>query len=275
MDSFKELVIIFIATPIYAIAIAIEMVLGHFNQMNLYSWRGLVENILLSLLNIICDILMRGIALVVLLAVYNAYRLNWEPGILYWLALLLAEDFMYYWLHRLDHQCRMLWAIHVTHHSSEEFNLTVGFRSSVFQPMYRFVFFLPLALLGFKPQDILLMYSITQIYGILVHTQLVGTLGILEKFLVTPSHHRVHHASNPKYLDKNLGMVFIIWDRIFGTFVLEDEPVRYGITKPLNNRNGMHLVFHEWKSILKDVSREKSLKGKLQQVFYPPGWRQK
>ena len=107
--------------------------------------------------------------------------------------------------------------MHVTHHSSEYFNLTTGFRSSVFQPLYRFIYFIPLVFLGFQPADIVLMYSITQIYGILIHTKYVDKLGWLEKVLVTPSHHRVHHASNIEYLDKNIGMCLIIWDKLFAT----------------------------------------------------------
>src|SRR6185295_952441 len=135
-----------------------------------------------------------------------------------------------YWLlHFVDHKCRFFWAIHVTHHSSEEYNLTTGFRSSVFQPFYRTIYFLPLPFLGFHPLDILFMYAATQLYGVLVHTEWNLRLGWLEHLLVTPSHHRVHHASNGRYIDKNMGMVFIVWDKIFGTFAPEDpaDPPRY------------------------------------------------
>lgn len=177
----------------------------------------------------------------------------------------------------MEHMVRLFWAVHVTHHSSDQFNFTVGFRSSVLQPLYRFLFFLPLAFLGFKPLDIVLMFSATQTWGILVHTRLVGKLGLLEHFLVTPSHHRVHHASNPRYLDKNMGMLLIIWDKLFGTFQEElDEaayqPIRYGLTDPLQDPNLGHLVIHEWKGIAADLRRELPWNLKLKYIFAQPGW---
>jgi sterol desaturase/sphingolipid hydroxylase (fatty acid hydroxylase superfamily) len=192
--------------------------------------------------------------------------------------LLLAEDFLYYWLHRWDHEIRLFWAVHVTHHSSEHMNFTVGFRSSVFQPLYRFVYFIPLALCGFKPLDIIFIYSATQIWGIFVHTELINKMGWLEYILVTPSHHRVHHASNPKYLDKNMGMFLIIWDQLFGTFqpeltAEEYQPRKYGLTKPLEKTTPGNIIFHEWNDIGKDLSREDiGWKEKWNYVFGPPGW---
>jgi sterol desaturase/sphingolipid hydroxylase (fatty acid hydroxylase superfamily) len=196
----------------------------------------------------------------------------------YWLLLLLAEDFVYYWLHRWDHEIRFFWAVHVTHHSSEHLNFTVGFRSSVFQPLYRFIYFIPLAFLGFRPIDILLVYSATQIWGIFVHTELIGKMGWLEYILVTPSHHRVHHASNSKYLDRNMGMFLIIWDQLFGTFQPElpeeeYEPLRFGLTRPLEDTGPVGVIFHEWQAIGKDLSREDiGWKEKWYYLFGPPGW---
>jgi sterol desaturase/sphingolipid hydroxylase (fatty acid hydroxylase superfamily) len=189
--------------------------------------------------------------------------------------LIIAEDFMFYWLHRVDHFCRLFWAVHVTHHSSEEFNFTVGFRSSVFQPLYRFIYFIPLSLIGFKGIDIMFAYSATQIFGILVHTQTVRKLGFLEYILVTPSHHRVHHGSNARYLDKNMGMFLIIWDKMFGTFQAEEEsdPVKYGLTTKLDSYNPLTMVFHEWHQIFKDLKEKKApLRAKLMYIFGPPGW---
>lgn len=191
---------------------------------------------------------------------------------MYWTILLFAEDFMFYWMHRIDHFCRFFWAVHVTHHSSEEFNLTVGFRSSVFQPLYRFVYFIPLSLVGFDPLDVMFMYAATQIYGILIHTKTVGKLGFLEWFLSTPSHHRVHHGSNIKYLDKNMGMIFIIWDRVFGTFEKEEEVVVFGLTENLKTYNPITMVFHEWGAIFNDIKKQITLKEKFMYVFGPPGW---
>jgi hypothetical protein len=157
-------------------------------------------------------------------------------------------------------------------------NLTVGFRSSVFQPLYRFIYFIPLALLGFKPIDIVFIYSCTQIWGIFVHTELIKKMGWLEYIFVTPSHHRVHHASNPKYLDKNMGMFLIIWDQLFGTFQpeLADEAYqtkKYGLTKPKENENQASLLFQEWKNIRKDLLRKDiGWREKWGYLFGPPGW---
>ena len=157
-----------------------------------------------------------------------------------------------------------------------EFNLTTGFRSSVFQPVYRFVYFIPIALMGFHPLDIVFMYSITQTYGILVHTQYIKKMPAwFEAVFVTPAHHRVHHASNIRYLDKNMGMCLIIWDRMFGTFQEEvaDDPVKYGLTKPLENPNNpFNHVIHEWKGMLADVKKKVPFTTKIKYLLMPPGW---
>ena len=267
---FKESALILIATPVYTVAIAIELIVSNLRAKKVYSFKGVIQNIYLSVMNMGLDIIVRSAALLTLDAVYDWRVIHWTEGMTYWFALLIAEDFIYYWLHRIDHCCRLFWAVHVTHHSSEEFNLTVGFRSSVFQPLYRFIYFIPLALVGFRGIDIFLMYSITQLYGILVHTQLVKKLGFLEWILVTPSHHRVHHASNFQYLDRNFGTVFIFWDKLFGTFAPETEEVRYGLTKPIDDVNPISLVTHEWKKLAADVRGSSTWKDKLRYIVGRP-----
>lgn len=274
MEEFRESVLIAFATPIYLVVIGLEIFFSHLHHRKYYSPKGVFTNLYLMGLNMGLDILLRGVCLMVL-DYFLGYRFM-EIGnpVLYWLVLLVAQDFLYYLLHVTDHYCRLFWAVHVTHHSSEEFNLTVGFRSSVFQPVYRFIYFIPLSLMGFKGIDIMFMYSATQIWGILVHTQAVGKLGWLEYILVTPSHHRVHHGSNPKYLDKNMGMLLIIWDRLFGTYQeeLEEEPVRYGLTTNLKSHHPANVVFHEFSSIAEDLKKPLPLSDKLKYVFYRPGW---
>ena len=263
------------STPFYAILIVFEIILGHFHHRDeLYTVKDTFTNVYLTLLNMACDVLFRGIAFGVLLLFAPFAFLELEHSFFYWFFLFIAEDFAFYWLHRVDHSVRLFWAVHVTHHSSEQFNLSTGFRSSVFQPVYRFFYFIPLILFGFAPIDIYLMYAITQIYGIIVHTQTVKKLGFLEYFLVTPSHHRVHHASNPIYLDKNLGMILIVWDKLFNTFTAEqeEEPVQYGLYKKEIKRDPVNIVFHEWKDIFRDWNKHVSFKNKLKYVFNPPGW---
>ncbi|MDQ3046443.1 MAG: sterol desaturase family protein [Bacteroidota bacterium] len=274
MTEFREAFLILFTTPIYIIVIGAEILFSYFHHKQYYSTKGTLANIYLSALNFTLDILIRGVCLLVLNYFYTFHFVEIQQPVVYWVLLLIIQDLMFYWLHRVDHYCRMFWAVHVTHHSSEEFNLTVGFRSSVFQPLYRFIYFIPLALLGFKGIDIMFIYAATQIYGILIHTKTVGKLGILEYFMSTPSHHRVHHASNVKYLDKNMGMVFIIWDRLFGTFVEEDkdEPVVYGLTENIRTHHPVKLVFHEWINLFHDLRKPSSLKDKFMYVFGPPGW---
>jgi sterol desaturase/sphingolipid hydroxylase (fatty acid hydroxylase superfamily) len=143
-------------------------------------------------------------------------------------------------------------------------------------PFYRYMYFIPLALIGFAPLDIFFMYALTQTYGIIVHTQSINKLPkLIEYLFVTPSHHRVHHASNIPYLDRNMGMVLIIWDRMFGTFSEEipEETPKYGLTKPLEDpHHPVKILFHEWNAIRKDLKRDIPLKQKLGYIFNPPGW---
>lgn len=260
------------AAPIYLVVILFEVIFSRWHGKEVYSKKGALTNAYLMILNMGLDILLRGVCLLVLDFFYRHHVVEIVPVAAYWIVLLFAQDFLYYLLHVVDHYCRLFWAVHVTHHSSEEFNFTVGFRSSVFQPVYRFVYFIPLALAGFHSLDIMFMYSATQIYGILVHTQTVGKLGFLEYFMVTPSHHRVHHGSNVKYLDKNMGMLFIIWDRMFGTFEEEKEPVKFGLTSNIDSYSPSTVVFHEWKNMASDLKKNISFTEKLKYIFYRPGW---
>jgi sterol desaturase/sphingolipid hydroxylase (fatty acid hydroxylase superfamily) len=278
MEALREQWLILISTPIYFVIIGLEILLTHLQHRKAYTFKDTVTNIYLMLLNGGLDFFFRVVSLAVLQYCFNHSAYTWESVIFYWLLLILAEDFVYYWLHRFDHEIRLFWAVHVTHHSSEKLNFTVGFRSSVFQPLYRFIYFIPLAYLGFKPMDILFVYSATQIWGIFVHTELINKMGWLEYILVTPSHHRVHHASNPKYLDKNMGMFLVIWDKMFGTFqpelpAEEYQPLKYGLTKNLEKPNAATVVFHEWIAIGKDVFRKGlTFRQRWNYLFGPPGW---
>ena len=276
MDEFHKQLILLFSIPIYAVLIPLELALSHFHHWKYYSWKETLVNIYLNVVNAGVDLLLRGVALFVLIF-FSQYALpiDWNP-IAYWIILFLCEDALFWLEHYVDHNVRLFWAVHVTHHSSEEYNLTTGFRSSVFMPFYRYLYFIPLALLGFRPIDILFMYAITQIYGILVHTQAIKRMPKwFEYVFVSPSHHRVHHASNIPYLDKNMGMALIIWDRMFGTFAEEmpDEKPVYGLTKPLGNpHHPVKIIFHEWVSIAAVLRGKLSFSTKLKYLFNPPGW---
>ncbi len=260
---------------ITAILVVIEAVFSALQGRNFYSVKDTFYNFYLMILNTGLAFLMLGISLKVLEFFYS-HSLNLPMNtIIYWVLLFIILDFTYYILHLVDHYSRFFWAVHVTHHSSELFNLTTGFRSSVLQPLYRFIYFIPLALVGFKPIDILFAHAICQTWGVFVHTRYVGKLpGWIEYIFVTPTHHRIHHASNIPYLDKNMGMLLIIWDRMFGTFQeeLEGEKLKYGLTHDIENLNPVTVIDHEWVSLWHDIKKTKNWKEKLKYIFYPPGW---
>jgi sterol desaturase/sphingolipid hydroxylase (fatty acid hydroxylase superfamily) len=278
MESLREQILILISTPFYMVIIGIELLLSNYHHKKTYNWKDTFTNVYLMLMNGVIDFLLRGFYLVILDFCWRHRFIEFDHVAVYWIMLILMEDFLYYWLHRFDHEIRLFWAVHVTHHSSEHMNFSVGFRSSVFQPLYRFIYFIPLGLIGFQPLDILFIYSATQIWGIFVHTEMIHKMGWLEYLLVTPSHHRVHHASNSKYLDKNLGMFLIIWDKMFGTFQPElpaeqYQPLKYGLTKPLDTETPTKVIFHEWNDIWKDLQRtDINFYDKMGYLFGPPGW---
>lgn len=249
------------AAPVYALIIGIEIILSNYCQRTVYHFKEVLTTCYFSLMNAGLDLTVRSLYLFSLHFCFRYHFFNFSDAVLYWLYLFVALDFQFYWLHRLEHFCRLFWAVHVTHHSSESLNATVGFRSSVFQPLYRFVFFIPVTLVGFQPLHILFVYSLTQCWSLFIHTEFIGKLGWIEYIFVTPSHHRVHHASNEKYLDKNMGLVLIVWDRLFGTFQRElsekeYEPIRYGLTRPLKNDYPLYVLVHEWMNIWDDVKRK-------------------
>ncbi len=253
----------------------VEMLLSWHEERRYYEKRDTFTNIYLTLLAFIINLSVKGFTFFMLNFAWQFRLFQLHNAVLYWAVLVVVQDFLYWVLHYTGHYCRVFWALHVTHHSSQHFNLTTGFRSTVFEPLYRVFFYLPLALMGFTALDILYAYLITQLYGNIVHTRyqirLPRWYGWL---LVTPSHHRVHHASNIPYLDKNMGMVLIIWDRLFGTFQEENlpEPIRYGLTHQLENTRPVNILFHEWKALLHDVRKAPGLTNKVKYLFNPPGW---
>lgn len=266
-----------ISTPIYTVLITLEVFLSNYQHKAFYSLKDSLINLWLNIANASLGLLVKGSVLAMLAGIYHYHIINLPNPIAYWFVLFLGLDLCFYLEHRSEHYCRILWAVHVTHHSSEEFNLTTGFRSSVFRPFVSCWFFIPLVLMGFKPLDILFMDALCQIYGIIVHTRFVQKMPRWFEFVfVSPSHHRVHHASNVKYLDKNMGMVLIVWDKLFSTFQeeLDEEKVVYGLTKnPENPYHPLGIIFHEWRQLFKDITQPGiSLKSRLRYVINPPGW---
>ncbi len=271
-----ETILLALSTPLMVILIGFELLYSHYSKKELYATGDTIINLICTSWNFLNDLLFRVVTLFVLTwaGAFSIVHFG-EKGIIYWVLLFLAEDIAYYILHCADHYIRVFWATHVTHHSSEKFNLTVAIRSSVFQPYYRFIFYLPLAFLGFEALDIVFMYAACQVYGFWVHTETIGKMPAwFEYIFVTPSHHRVHHGSNTIYLDKNMGMALIIWDRLFGTFQeeLEEEPVKFGLTSNVKSYNPIKVVFFEWKQIVADLKDAEKRKYAFKYLFGPPGW---
>ncbi len=191
---------------------------------------------------------------------------------LVWVATFFGVDFCYYWFHRMSHQVNFLWAAHVVHHQSEEYNLTVALRQSALQPGLSWLFYIPLALIGVPPLVFFVHASVNTLYQFWIHTRLVGRLGPLEWVLNTPSHHRVHHGQNPQYIDKNHAGILIIWDRLFGTFEPEQEPVVYGVTEPSFSWNPLWVNLHTWWLTGKRALATQYLADKVRLFTKGPGW---
>jgi sterol desaturase/sphingolipid hydroxylase (fatty acid hydroxylase superfamily) len=192
-----------------------------------------------------------------------------------WALLFVLDDFTYYWFHRMNHQVRLLWAGHVPHHSAVRVNFATALRQGVGERAHKYLFWLPLALLGFDPLMILSMITINLFYQFWLHTEAIGRLPPFYEFIFnTPSHHRVHHASNVRYLDCNHGGVLIIWDRLFGSFsqeTVEDRPV-YGLTKNIESNRPVYVASHEYASIWRDIRRAENWRDRLRYLIRAPGW---
>ena len=241
--------------------------------VGMYTLADTASNAALALMHQAAD----AVAWLLVLGVYWwgwRFRLFDIPATWWSIALLfVAQEFFYYFFHRASHRVRWLWASHVTHHSSERLNLSTAFRQSLTYPLSgMWVFWLPLAWIGFSPPHIVVVVAINLAFQFFVHTQAVGRLGWLEQVFNTPTHHRVHHASNPCYIDRNYAGVLIVWDKLFGSFVDErgEEPCRYGIPKPVRSHNPLVLTFHEWFAMLRDAWRARGLRAKAGQLFGPP-----
>jgi sterol desaturase/sphingolipid hydroxylase (fatty acid hydroxylase superfamily) len=208
--------------------------------------------------------------------VYAHWRIvSWRPGWAAWLALFVAQDFLYYVFHRASHRVRWLWAAHVVHHSSERLNLSTAFRQSFMYPVAgMWVFWMPLAVIGFTPMQIVGIVLVNLAFQFFVHTQAIGKLGWLEYAFNTPSMHRVHHARNARYIDRNYAGVLAIWDRLSGSFVEEDtqEPPVYGIVERLDTYNPLKATFHEWVSMARDFAQAPGWRGRFAALFAPPEW---
>ncbi|MFN5216495.1 MAG: sterol desaturase family protein, partial [Bacteroidota bacterium] len=189
-----------------------------------------------------------------------------------WLLAFLSVDFVSYWYHRFSHRINLLWAGHVTHHSSSYFNLSNGFRTSPFQGLFRIPFWMILPVFGFDPLVLVVTFKVIGLHDFFVHTSYIPKLGWLEWVIVTPSHHRVHHGKNEMYIDKNYGSALIVWDRMFGTYQEETEAVEYGITSKYEDDSPLHAIVFHFKQIIEQVRKTRGWLNKLKVLLMPPGW---
>ena len=189
-----------------------------------------------------------------------------------WVLLLIAEDFSYYWYHRVGHEVRLFWASHIVHHSSQHYNLSTALRQT-WVPLTQFPFWLWLPLLGFQPWTILVQQSINLLYQFWLHTERIGKLPRWFEFVMnTPSHHRVHHGTQQQYLDRNYAGIFIVWDRLFGSFEPEGERVIYGLTKNIKTDNPVRVAFGEYAALFGDVRRATRFRDKVGHLVHGPAW---
>lgn len=196
-----------------------------------------------------------------------------EVNPLTWVLCMLMTDFCYYWMHRVEHRVRVLWTMHSIHHSSEEFDLTTGQRLFFLGDIQLWVYFIPVLVVGFDAAQVLTCMIVIFVYNAWLHTEYVPKLGVLEYVFATPSIHRVHHGRNAQYIDKNFAGLLVVWDRMFGTYEEEKEPVRYGISTPVGSSNPIKITLHEFVRLGKDVSHAKNFSEKCAYLFRPPGWK--
>lgn len=262
-----------LSIPVFFILIGIELGYAVYKKLNYYRLNDSLANLSQGIGSQLVGIFLKTGTFYGYLYIFEHWRFYTFPNSVWtWLLLFIGVDFFYYWFHRLSHEINALWAAHIVHHQSEEYNLTVALRQSWFQSGFAWIFYLPLAFAGFEPIMFLTVSAFNTLYQFWIHTRAIGNMGVLEWFLNTPSHHRVHHGSNPKYIDKNHGGTLIIWDRMFGTFQKEEEEVVYGITKPLASWNPVWANFHYWVELVQSARMASGMRDKINQFIMPPGW---
>jgi len=264
------------AVPFFILALIVEFTYGRLKGNNTYNLPDTINSLQMGTLSRLRGVLQIGMGGAVYGALTNQLTLfdMTTSDAAVWVAGFIVYDLCYYWLHRYGHQWRLFWASHVAHHQSEEYNLSTALRQTS-TGYLGFVFYIPLYVLGFPPYVIVTVGSLNLIYQFWVHTEHIRTLGPLEWIFITPSNHRVHHAKNPEYVDRNYGGVFILWDRLFGTFKAEDPDRRcvYGTTHQLASWNPLWANFHIYYEGFSDMLRTRYLTDKLLLWFKGPGWR--
>jgi sterol desaturase/sphingolipid hydroxylase (fatty acid hydroxylase superfamily) len=268
--------VLYYAIPAFVLLIVVELFSFKYlrdEELVGYDMQDTRTSLTMGVGNVAVNVAWKLIVLVAYTGLYELTPLR-MPADQWWTYVLLffGEDLCHYWFHRVHHEVRVCWASHVVHHSSQHYNLSTALRQP-WTPMTSLPFWAPLALLGFAPWMIAMQLSISLIYQFWIHTERVKKMPTwYEFFFNTPSHHRVHHGANEIYLDRNYGSTLIIWDRIFGTFQDETEPVRYGLTKNIRSFRPTRVAFHEFGALARDVRAASNWRDRLGYVFRGPGW---
>ncbi len=261
------------AIPAFIILMIIEATVSTTKDAALYELKDTAASLAMGIGNVIIKLFVKVPIIGTYFFFYQFRLFEINSGWLAWIALFFMEDFTYYIFHRASHECRFLWASHVNHHSSQKYNLSTALRQTWTGLFTGYIFWWWLPLLGFHPFMVVTMQAISLLYQFWIHTEIIDKLGILEWFMNTPSHHRVHHGSDRQYLDRNHGGILIIWDRLFGTFQPEKEKVTFGLTKNINTYNPLRIAMHEWQAIWEDVKKPNPLFMRMNYIFRAPGWR--
>ncbi|WP_313266950.1 sterol desaturase family protein [Sphingobacterium sp.] len=259
--------------PLFLVLMLLEYWYSLKKQKRFYSFDESISNLNVGIVERMCDMFSVSLFYFFFVWVYQNFAIfHIEANLWTWIILFLFTDFLWYWYHRYSHEINLLWAAHVVHHQSEDYNFTVAARITIFQAVFRSLFWAFIPLLGFPPFMMTAILLVHGVYPFFSHTQTVGNLGVLERIFVTPSHHRVHHSSNEIYLDKNYGDILIIWDRLFGTFIPEqkEEPCVYGLTKPIHRYTFLWQHFHYLFEIGLSFKRAQGFKNKMRTIFGRP-----
>lgn len=265
---------IILSIPIYFLLIGIEVVYDLFKKKGIYRLNDSLTNISCGMFEQITGVFAKVGTIAIYHYVYVNFAVFSIPETWYWaIFLFIAVDFFYYWAHRLDHEVNILWLGHVVHHQSEDYNFSVALRQGAFQKVFNVVFMLPLALAGFETEWFLYIGAFTTLYQFWIHTETIEKLPRWFEYIFnTPSHHRVHHGRNPKYIDRNHGGTFIIFDRLFGTFQPEEERPTYGVTTPTATFDPITAHAKPWKALWNQMKQVNGFSNKVKLLIMPPGW---
>ena len=276
MPNFPPIIIY--AIPFFVFAMLLEFFVASAKNIKSYTAKDAFSSIAMGLGNVFIGFVSKLFVFAALYFVYENLRIFTIP-ISWWsfMILFFLDDFSYYWFHRTSHENRFFWASHVVHHSSKHYNLSTALRQTWTGSFYSFIFWLWLPLIGFHPGMIIFQMSISLLYQFWIHTELIQKMPKwIELFFNTPSHHRVHHGSNPIYLDKNHAGILIIWDKLFGTFQpeLKSEKVKYGLVVNIKTYNPIFIAFNEWGALFKDLNTKNiSVRNRIRYLYKPPGWK--